>query len=56
MQPQNYRVVLTTNLIASSLEEAAWKAFTLAKDHELNLKDVILHEQETRLPEQLGDV
>jgi hypothetical protein len=54
MHPQNYRIELTTNVIACSLEEAAWKAIELSKDHELNLKDVFLHEQEAVSPEQLG--
>lgn len=54
MTPRNYRVVLTSNIIACSLEEAAWKAIELSKDHELNLKDVYLHEQETVSAEQLG--
>ena len=54
--PQVYKVVLTTNLIASSIMDAAYQAIKLAESHKLTIEDVVLNEQETGISKQLGDV
>lgn len=50
-----FNVILSTTIQALDEENAAWIAQTIATNRGLSLEDV-KHEQEARVPKQLGDV